>query len=150
MREMTMDGKLPPYMAYPRFLLGMDLSETAKLVYVLLLDRARLSRRNGWVDERGRVFLYYPIVEIAEAIHASDMTVKRALAALTQHGLIRRVHLGGNLANRIYVRIPGQNKNDPPDGTKACRSGDQKCSANNNKSNNYQIRNYDCDEGESL
>lgn len=150
MRELTMDGKLPPYMAYPRFLLGMDLSETAKLVYVLLLDRARLSRRNGWVDEQGRVFLYYPIVEIAEAIHASDMTVKRALAALTRQGLIRRVHLGGNLANRIYVRIPGQNKNDPPDGTKPCHSGEQNCSANNNKSNNYQIRNYDCEEGESL
>ena len=150
MRELTMDGKLPPYMAYPRFLLGMELSETAKLVYVLLLDRARLSRRNGWVDGQGRVFLYYPIVEIADAIHASDMTVKRALAALTQHGLIRRVHQGGNLASRIYVRIPGQNKNDPPGGTKSCRSGEQNCSAKNNKSNNYQIRNYDCDEGESL
>ena len=150
MRELTMDGKLPPYMAYPRFLLGMDLSATAKLVYVLLLDRARLSRRNGWVDEQGKVFLFYPITEIAEAIQASDMTVKRALAALTQHGLIRRVHQGGNLASRIYVRIPGQNKNDPPDGTKSCRSGEQKCSASNNKSNNYQIRNYDCDEGESL
>ena len=150
MREMTMDGKLPPYMAYPRFLLGMDLSETAKLVYVLLLDRARLSRRNGWVDEQGRVFLFYPITEIADAIRASDMTVKRALAALSRQGLIRRVHQGGSLASRIYVRIPGQNKNDPPDGTKNCRSTEQKCSASNNKSNNYQIRNYDCDEGESL
>ena len=106
MQYLTPGGKLPPYMAYPRFLLGMELSETAKLVYVLLLDRARLSRRNGWVDGQGRVFLYYPIVEIADAIHASDMTVKRALAALTQHGLIRRVHQGGNLTNRIYVRIP--------------------------------------------
>ena len=45
MRELTRDGKLPPYMAYPRFLLGMDLSETAKLVYVLLLARARIYDR---------------------------------------------------------------------------------------------------------
>lgn len=42
-------SQIPAYMAYPRFLLTMDISETAKLVYVLLLDRARLSMKNeGW------------------------------------------------------------------------------------------------------
>ena len=40
------DSNLPPYMAYPRFLLDVDISETAKLVYMLLLDRARLSMKN--------------------------------------------------------------------------------------------------------
>ena len=50
---------LPPYMAYPRFLLTMNISETAKLVYVLLLDRARLSMTHeGWEDENGHVFIY--------------------------------------------------------------------------------------------
>ena len=34
---------LPPYMMYPKFLLTLHISETAKLIYVLLLDRARLS-----------------------------------------------------------------------------------------------------------
>ena len=50
------DTLIPPYMAFPRFLLDMEqLSETAKILYVLLLDRARLSQKNeGWVDERGR------------------------------------------------------------------------------------------------
>lgn len=43
------NSQIPAYMAYPRFLLTMDISETAKLVYVLLLDRARLSMKNdGW------------------------------------------------------------------------------------------------------
>ena len=37
------NSPIPAYMAYPRFLLSMDISETAKLVYVLLLDRARRS-----------------------------------------------------------------------------------------------------------
>ena len=43
MKYLRRSSMLPPYMAYPRFLLTMNLSETAKLVYVLLLDRARLS-----------------------------------------------------------------------------------------------------------
>ena len=53
------DSRISPYMAYPRFLLTMDISETAKLIYVLLLDRARLSMKNdGWEDEKGYVFIY--------------------------------------------------------------------------------------------
>ena len=34
---LKIDSNLPPYMAYPRFLLDVDISETAKLVYMLLL-----------------------------------------------------------------------------------------------------------------
>ena len=30
------DSTLPPYMAYPKFLLKLNISETAKLVYMLL------------------------------------------------------------------------------------------------------------------
>ena len=37
-RNLHKDSPIPPYMAYPRFLLTMDISETAKLVYVLLPD----------------------------------------------------------------------------------------------------------------
>lgn len=37
--KLRKDSQIPAYMAYPRFLLTMDISETAKLVYVLLLLR---------------------------------------------------------------------------------------------------------------
>ena len=60
------NSQIPAYMAYPRFLLTMDISETARLVYVLLLDRARLSMKNeGWVDEQGHVFIYYTITDLS-------------------------------------------------------------------------------------
>ena len=53
--KLRKDSQIPAYMAYPRFLLTADLSETAKLVYVLLLDRARLSMKNeGWCWARGQ------------------------------------------------------------------------------------------------
>ena len=72
------DSRLPPYMAYPRFLLKVDISETAKLVYMLLLDRARLSMKNeDWQDEKGRVFVRYTISDLARDIGKGETTVKK-------------------------------------------------------------------------
>ena len=53
-RFLTQDSPIPPYMAFPRFLLDKDgLNETAKILYTILLDRARLSQKNdGWMDEQ--------------------------------------------------------------------------------------------------
>ena len=58
---MRADTRLPPYLPYPRFLLQADLTQTAKLLYALLLDRATLSQANGWLDEGGRIYLAFPI-----------------------------------------------------------------------------------------
>lgn len=151
MQELTKDTHLPPYMAYPKFLLTMDISETGKLVYILLLDRARLSMKNGWVDDQGKVYLFYPIRELAEDCRKSEMTVKNALADLQSHGLIRRHRQGNRTANKIYIRVPvGQTKNCPSDGQNSVLMSDRKLSPSNNKSNKKPVRNYDCEEGESL
>ena len=78
------DTLIPPYMAFPRILLDKDgLNETAKILYTILLDRARLSQKNdGWTDEKGHVFIFFPIKNLAEAMHKSEMSVKTALAVL--------------------------------------------------------------------
>lgn len=151
MQELTKDSRLPPYMAYPRFLLNLDLNETARLIYILLLDRARLSLKNNWVDEQGKAYVFYTIRELAEDCRKSEMTVKNALADLQSHGLIRRQRHGGRTANKIYVQVPvGQTKNCPSDGQNSVPLTDRKLSASNNKSNKKPVRNYDCEEGESL
>ena len=56
---MKTDTKLLPYLPFPRFLLGADLTQTAKLLYAVLLDRANLSRANGWTDEDGNIFVVF-------------------------------------------------------------------------------------------
>ena len=60
------DTRLPAYLPYPRFLLKMEISQTAKLLYSLLLDRSTLSQKNKWLDDEGRIYIIYPIAEIAE------------------------------------------------------------------------------------
>ena len=146
--------KLPPYLPYPRFLLGMDLTHTAKLLYALLLDRANLSRANDWVDEQGRTYLIFPIEKISEALDKSRMTVKNALNELTAAGLIERQRQGFSSPNRIYVLIPdGQEivlmrdkklsliskENCPTDGQKIVPMTDRKLSPNNLSNNNLNM-----------
>ena len=54
---LTADTNLPSYMMFPRFLLDMEINETAKMLYIILLDRARLSQKNeGWSDINGHVY----------------------------------------------------------------------------------------------
>lgn len=97
---------LPPYMMYPKFLLTQHIIETAKLIYVLLLDRARLSAaKHEYTDRNGRVYIYYPIEDMADDIHKSRTTVKNALAALEDSRLIVRVHQGIGQASKIYVKV---------------------------------------------
>ena len=139
---MTTDTTLPAYMAYPKFLFDMtDLSETARLVYILLLDRARVSQaKGGWADEHGNVFIFYPIQDLAKAIHKSEMSVKTALSSLEDHTLILRKRQGVGKANRIYVKLPvdrnlsaRQTENCPSDGKKTVCHMERKLSGNKNK-----------------
>lgn len=103
---LTQDSQIPPYMAFPRFLLDKDgLNETSKILYIILLDRARLSQKNsGWTDERGYVFIFFTIKDLAETMHKGETSIKTALAALEKENLIFRKRQGTGSPNRIYVK----------------------------------------------
>ena len=107
------------------------------MIYVLLLDRARLSmKKEDWQDEHGRVFVRYTIQSLAKAIGKSEMTVKNALKALEQQGLIYRQRQGAGIPSRIFVKVQTE----------------RKLSANKNKSKKIEkyYEDYDYEEGESL
>ena len=72
------DTPLPLFLPYPRFLLKMEISQTAKLLYSLLLDRSTLSQKNKWQDDKGRIYIIYPIAEIAEILDKGSTTIKGA------------------------------------------------------------------------
>ena len=95
MQNNIRNTNLPSYMMFPRFLLDMEINETAKMLYIILLDQARLSQKNeGWSDADGHVFIYFTIKALAEVLHKSQMTVKTALAVLEKQELIFRKRQG--------------------------------------------------------
>ena len=103
---MTAGTELPAYLPYPRFLLETDLSHTARELYALLLDRSTLSQKNGWQDSEGRIYIVYPIAEIAEMLDKGCTTIKGALNELDAAGLLERRRTGFSAANRLYVKVP--------------------------------------------
>lgn len=82
------------------------LSTDARLLYGLLLDRMQLSIRNGWVDGDGKVFLYYTVENIMEALSCGNKKAGNLLAELDDKrgiGLVTRVRQGLGKPDRIYV-----------------------------------------------
>lgn len=102
-----------------------NLSTDAKLLYGLLLDRMSLSMKNGWYDEQGRVYIYYPLDEIQEALCCSHGKAVRLFAELDTGrgiGLIERIRQGQGKPARIYVHLYDESTGDC-----ACGCGNPDC-----------------------
>ncbi|MEE0954278.1 MAG: replication initiator protein A [Eubacterium sp.] len=107
MKFITASTGLPTYMVFPRFLMQLDINHTSQIVYMLLMDRTRMSQRNPeWIDENGHVFVIYTIRDMANRIGKSPMTVKNAYKDLEEHGLILRCHTETGRPNHIYLQMP--------------------------------------------
>lgn len=97
---LTADTEMPPSMPYPRFLVDMEISSTAKSLYVRLLDKTVNEKEE---DDNGHLYTRFPISEQMAALSKSDATVKRALLELEQAGLLKRKRQGCGRPNKIYV-----------------------------------------------
>ena len=76
------------YFQFPKFLLKLRISQTAKFLYMILYDRARISRKNSWIDKYGNVYLIFPIEELSVQIDKCKSSVKTALKELDDVGLL--------------------------------------------------------------
>ena len=88
------DSGVPPYLPFPRFLIPLDLSSDAKVLYALLLDRAGISRENGYMEPDGRIRLYFTLEEAKGKLHRSRQVTTRAFQELERSGLIIRKKQG--------------------------------------------------------
>jgi hypothetical protein len=82
------------------------LTTDAKVLYGLMLDRMSLSLKNGWLDEDGRVFIYFSVEHIMEMIGCGNSKCTRLLQELDSQsgiGLITRVKQGLGKPDVIYV-----------------------------------------------
>ena len=55
------DTEISSYIIFPRFLIPLDLSNDAKVLYALLLDRAGISRKKGYIETDGTIRLYFTV-----------------------------------------------------------------------------------------
>ncbi len=96
---------LPPYLAYPRFLLGMNVRLTAKEVYAIMLDMT-LNSDMVQTDQRGRRYLAFYNKTIAEIIDRTPSTVAQSLRELEAVGLVEKKLIALHTPYRIYVKLP--------------------------------------------
>lgn len=80
------------------------LSTDAKVLYGLLLDRISLSRDNGWMDDAGRVYVYYTIKSVKKSLRCANTKACGLLRELDEFGLIERKKQGLGKPTIIYVK----------------------------------------------
>ena len=80
------------------------LSTDAKVLYGLFLNLVSVSKKNHWIDEEGRVYVYYTLVSIQEDLHCASQKALKLLKELESYGLIERVKQGLCKPDRIYVK----------------------------------------------
>ena len=125
------------------------ISMEAKFLYGILLDRMNLSAKNGWFDEKGRVYIIFPVNEVMEALDCGKQKAARLLEELETKGdLIERVRQGLGKPNLIYVKnffTPESNflkfENHTSEGSKIEPAEVPKSAPNNINQNNTENSN---------
>ena len=83
------------------------LTDGAKILYGLMLDRMSLSAKNGWLDNSNRVYIYFTLDDVQEYMGCKHEKAVKLLAELDTGkgiGLIERVKQGQGKPTIIYVR----------------------------------------------
>ena len=95
------------HMQMPRWLFSdpryCEMSLDAKVTYTFLLNRFQLSRRNGWVNERGEVFVIFPRKALAKELRICEQRVTAAFKKLVELKLVWEKRCGRGDANQIYL-----------------------------------------------
>lgn len=150
------EAELFTFIRVPKLILEDErfskLNAESKLLFGILLDRVALSRKNGWIDSQGRVYVIMTIDEIAESLACATQKATKLLHDLERFGLIKKVRQGLGKPNLIYVKnfIPrtadSQFKNDENHNSGGVISTIQECrksQCNNTNINNTDVSNTD-------
>lgn len=96
----------------PKFLICDEkykkLSNNAKLLYAIILDRASLSESNAWIDEQNKVVVFLTIGEACNLLNIGHNTATKIFKELDDYGLIERKKQGFAKVNIIYPKLPQQ------------------------------------------
>lgn len=82
-------------------------SDSAKLLYGLMLDRMGLSIRNGWVDDENRAYIFFTTNDVMEQMCCGTEKATKLLAELDSEkgiGLIERKKQGQGKPAIVYLK----------------------------------------------
>ncbi|SKC04100.1 Replication initiator protein A (RepA) N-terminus [Lachnospiraceae bacterium] len=82
-----------------------ELSIAAKLLYILMIERASVSLKNNWFDEQKRVYIYFTIENIMKELNVGKNKAVKTIAELDRVGLIEKKKQKLGKPDKIYVRI---------------------------------------------
>ena len=112
--KFTVKSPAASYIPLPRFLLQdeqlRDISNDAKVLYALLLDRASVSRQNGYVEPDGTIRLYFTLEQAQKKLHRSRQSATRIFRELEYSGLINRKKQGLGKPAVITLNYPADAK----------------------------------------
>lgn len=97
-----------------------ELSNDAKILYALLLDRMSLSRQNEWFDNENKVYIIYTVEEASATLNCCSEKASKLFKELDDVngiGLITRKRRGLGKPSIIYVKnfIVDEDPDDTPE-----------------------------------
>ena len=111
--KFTSESLSASYISFPRFLMEDSLarlSNDAKVLYALMLDRASISRQNGYVEPDGTIRLYFTLEQAQTKLHRSRQSATRIFRELEYSGLIIRKKQGLGKPALITLNYPSNAK----------------------------------------
>lgn len=81
-----------------------DLSDGSKLLYSIILDRVKLSRQHGWIDEQNRVYIVFTVEEVQRTLRCAKQKATKLMQELESIGLIEKKRQGLGKPNLLYVK----------------------------------------------
>lgn len=81
-----------------------NLSDGAKILYGLMLNRMGLSIKNGWLDEHDRVYIYFTLENLQEYMNCGHNKGVKLMGELDGIGLIERVRQGQGKPAMVFVK----------------------------------------------
>ena len=112
--KFTTESPAASYIPLPRFLFQeetlRDITNDAKVLYAMLLDRASISKQNGYVEPDGTIRLYFTVEQVQKRLHRSRQCVTRIFRELEYSGLITRKKQGLGRPALITLNYPADAK----------------------------------------
>ena len=79
------------------------LSTIAKVAYGMIRDRMEISKRHGWVDPDGKVYVYFKQSTLAEFLSVTERSIRSIFNELKEAGLLETKKQGMCQPSKIYL-----------------------------------------------